>query len=349
MEDIKISVVHYEEWRKVLLAFRNANRSEERNELYFDWRYLRRPNNWQKPVIIVAQTLQGEMIGACSLIPHHFSSSNEQYSFGILGDISVAKTWRGKGVAPQMFRFLSGIYAKKQLRANLVLPNEEASRSLSKANWRTISTMERYVKVINIEKIIRRSLSAIWLTKLIAFPINYILKAISCETYARDVKGYKGAVAVQFDERFDILWNDAEKESMIIGLRNRDYLTWRYKSHPLINYQIFTLTHKASLCGYIVFHYFEDSCYIDDLFYLKKNEHPQYLLTCFLKYIRKTNASNITFHINKNDFFALNLARFGFIKRSDNWRIMIHVDNSHDDPSLLMGDKWFLTAGDKDA
>ncbi len=345
--DINLYIDTYENCRDSFIAFRNANREIARGRTYFDWRYLQRPNG-EKPIIIWAENEAREKIGSLSLIPHYYMIDNRVELVGLLGDISVAKEWRRKGVAKQMFRYLAKTEAVKQLRACLVLPNEAATRPLMKANWRTVSTMTRYVKLINVEKKLERLFGAGWLSRLIAAPINFLLKVASAETYTHDIDGYSGAEVEGFDDRFDDLWNDAKKGGMIVGVRNRQYLTWRHANHPLIHYQIFTLMYHSRLCGYIVYHFSGYTCCIDDLFSIGEPNCQRYLVIYFLNHVRTTHASEVTFNVNTNDLLTFRLYRFGFIKRPDIWRIMIHVDDSRKDPLLQDGCKWFLTARDKD-
>ena len=338
----------YEECKAEFVSFRNANRDTYRDEAYFDWRYLRRPCEL-KPVIIWAETHAGVKIGALSLAPHLYMINNRLSLVGILGDISVAQEWRGKGIAQEMFKYLAETETAKKVGAGFVLSNEAASRPLMKANWRTISTMTRYVKLINVENRLSSSLRTTWLSKPVAFVLNFVLRAMSFETYTGGGHGYKGAVVSGFDERFDALWDSAKKDEMIIGARNKQYLTWRYADHPLVDHQIFTVTRNAQLCGYIVFHCYGNSCHIDDIFPLRdKNRNPQYLLSSFLQYIRTTNVADITLSINRNEFVDFNLLKYGFVKRASNWRIMVNVDSDAKKEMLLNGNIWFLTAGDKD-
>jgi GNAT superfamily N-acetyltransferase len=348
MSDIKLFTANYKDCKNDLIHFRNSNRDTERDEAYFDWRYLRRPNGLD-PIIVWAENGEGRKIGALSLIPHHYMVNNSAALVGVLGDISVAKDWRGKGIAHRMFSYLSETEAVRKLSASLVLPNEAASGPLAKANWQTISTMERHVKFFKVEKKFLQLFRVSWLSKLAAFPFNMLLKVLSLETYAHAVDGYNGMIVSEFDDRFDALWNDAEKEGMCIGTRNKHYLTWRYANHPLIHYRIFTLTHHSMLCGYIIFHYSEDTCYIDDIFFIDKNRYPYYLLVFYLKHIRTTDSSKIIFSMNNNDFFNLKLLKFGFIKRPSNWSSMILIHDIKAEAFLLEGNNWFLTAGDKDA
>lgn len=105
MSNIKLTTARYEECNEELLAFRNANRDMARSPEYFDWRYLKRPCS-AKAIILWASR---EKLGMCSVIPHEYAINDRVDHLGVLGDISVAKEWRGKGVARQMFAQMAGM------------------------------------------------------------------------------------------------------------------------------------------------------------------------------------------------------------------------------------------------
>lgn len=343
---IKFSTSTYEKCKKDFIAFKNANREAERDEKHFDWRYLDRPCEL-KPIIVWAENSDGRKIGALSIVPHHYSIDNKVYPLGILGDISVAKEYRGQGIAKKMFNYLSGLDEIKKLKACIVLPNEDAARPLEKTGWQTVSRLERYIKVLDVKK---RLKGKVFLEALSPF-INSLLKLLSYETFLKEAPGFKGEVIDAFDDRFDELWNSLNKNGMIIGLRNKEYLRWRYQLHPTVKYHIFTFCAHEKLCGYIIFHFDRDTCYIDDILSFKEKEYPTYLLYYFINYLKKNiSPSAIAMRFNESGLSEqLPLTRFGFKRRSDFLRLMVYLDGSESEERFfLKGSKWFVTAGDKD-
>lgn len=349
MTNITLSIVPYEDCKEALISFRNTNRTDERNELYFDWRYLERPNSGQKPIIVWAETEYGEKIGSCSIIPHHFSIDNMVHLIGVLGDISVVKHWRGKGIAQRMFKYLSGSEAVRKFKFCFVLPNEAAARPLAKTGWQIISKIDRYVKVIDVKEKLTSYIKSSWLSSALSIPINFLFKIVSYEIFLKEADGFKAGLVQEFDDAFDDLWNRICKKDMILALRNRDYLTWRYLNQ-INKSQIFILKKKSKLCGYIIFSLQEKICLIDDILCLHDNRNSLYLLYYFLKYIRKNGtAASISLTLKRNSKFSLPLLKFGFIKRPDHQQIMVNICEARANNNFLLnGDNWFLTYGDKD-
>ena len=332
-----------------LLELRNANRDTKRDEIYLDWRYLKRPCQIE-PIIVWAHSNGGEVVGALSLVPHHYSIYNKECTLGVLGDISVVPKWRGKGVAREMFQFLDRLDEVKRLKGCVVLPNKDAAKPLERSGWLYISPIERYVKAINVEYKIRSLLKPKWLSSIVCESFNKLLYIFSAESLLRVPNNYEGEIVSRIDDRFDALWNNFNKREIIIGCRNQAYLRWRYLEHPLIKYSFFTLKNSTNeLLGYIVFHIKGDTVYISDL--LCGNGHAlyAYLLFYFLQFVRNAKqVSKVTIGISKNDLCTFPLRWFGFFNRSDHQEVMISFEKSGQDNILFNKNKWFLTAGDKD-
>src|SRR3972149_2265887 len=125
MTDIKFSATGYEQCRAHFIQFRNANRDADQREAYFDGRKANRPGGPQ-PIIVWAETVEGKRVGSLSLVPHHYLINNAISLVGVLGDISVERAWRGKGIAKRMFGFLAKLEEVRPFAACIVLPNDDA-------------------------------------------------------------------------------------------------------------------------------------------------------------------------------------------------------------------------------
>jgi len=349
MSEIRISAVDYAACRADLLSFRNANRETPRDETYLGWRYERRPNTL-KPIIVFSANGTGRKIGCLSVTPHDYAIGSHTCSIGILGDISVDKDWRGKGIAEGMINYLNGLHAFQNLAAGVVLPNEAAARSLSKCGWQTVTKLRRYVKILNVEATLEGWFGETWLTTRLAALPNYFLQACSAENSLEPSPDYTWKSTDVLDRRLDRLWDECGKSGNVIGIRDHDHLTWRYLSHPLEKYRAFLLLKRSQLCGYVMFHVSEGRCHIDDWLCRDGNSCYVHLLSYFTKYIRKDPAvSSISILINEQHAVRSALRKLGFIKRPDYLRCMVkpHPALSGSDATLNPA-AWFLTAGDKD-
>lgn len=135
-----------------------------------------------------------------------------------------------------------------------------------------------------------------------------------------------------------------------MGLRTAEYLTWRYYQHPLCLYSSFELSDQSGLCGYIIYYQENGKVLINDILCLQRGKYSLYLLSEFIKHVMEMDAiESIVLSVNEKTQKQYPLNKIGFIKRSDNLIFMIpHQDYLPRDSGLSLGDRWYLTIGDKD-
>lgn len=345
--EVTITHVDYNVCIDELIDLRNYNRIEKRNRAYFNWRYINRPHK-SKPQIIIARNQANELIGSVSIIPHHYNVKGESKLFGVVGDISVKKNYRRKGIATKLFNYIREVEFLKDIECLIVLPNTEAEIVLKKTGWQQISSINRYVRVLNFDYYINIK-SKFKIFKNVFLTISNKFSNLICiQRKLAEIYSYK--ITDKLSSDFDNLWFAFDKSNFVGGLRNRSYLQWRYLDHPLIKYQIFCMYKKNTFCGYIVFHDDNKTVKIDDFFCADFKTDLRYLLGSFIEYtIKNINANNIYLRTNNNDFLVHNPIVFGFIKRKDkqNFLLFSFSDKTINE-SLKNSKLWFLTSGDKD-
>ena len=337
--NIDFIALPYEKCKNDLAAFRNKNRSDGRDSRYFEWRYLLRPSG-KEPVIVWAIDKGGAPAGSLSLIPHEYFVNGQSRFLGVLGDISVSESMRGKGIAGRMLECLHGLKQVSDLGGCMVLPNEEASRPLLKAGWVKKSCLERHVKPLDISGRIRKKAGG-FIAGISAPPLNLILRMK--EAAIRVPAGYKTACATGFDERFDEIWRRLPKEGVIAGKRDMAYLSWRFADHPIEKFSVFLLSEGAKPSGYIVYKTDEDTIKVYDLLCPASGVEADYLVSSFLKFARSLAAASVTVRASNIALKGFDLKKFGFIKRPDAQDLMARCGS--EGPAW---NSWHITAGDKD-
>ena len=348
-DEVQLSAATYQQCKADLMRVRNANRDVARDERYFDWRYLGRPGA-RPPIIVQARDGGGEMIGSLSLIPHGYWIGDAMASVGLLGDISVASAWRGKSIAQKMFQFLSGVEAVRELRCCVVLPNEPAARPLEKTGWVNVSRLNRHIRVVSIERMLRRRSCPPWFARFlsaVATPVYEWRYSVPAPAAGRS---YEAAVVDAVDAGFDGLWEDLDKTGMVIACRDRAHLEWRFAAHPVRQYRFFVLRRGNELHGYVAFHVQDDHCYIDDVLCRRDAGLAAYLLHAFVENQHETGAATtIAVQINENFVSKTSLRRIGFVRRQDFQRVMMKPREDGDVAREFLNSRdWFMTIGDKD-
>jgi hypothetical protein len=347
--EVELSVSAYQQCKHDLIKVRNANRDIARDESYFDWRYLGRPGG-RSPVIVLARNGKQEVVGALSLIPHSYWIDNGIAAVGLLGDISVTKEWRGRNIAQQMFHFLSELEVVKKLRCCVVLPNVPAARPLEKAGWSNVSSLNRYIRIVSIERQLLRRSCPRWLATMLSFVVTPSYERIFSVSGPGRADTYESAIIGEIDNRFNGLWENLNKKGMVIACRDSDHLGWRFARHPLRKYRFFILQRGGELHGYVAFYTQGDSCYIEDVLCRDELGLPAYLLHAFVTSQRIVDTiTTITVQINLNFVSKVSLGRIGFSMRSDFQQVMVMPRaDTIDDLAFLGSRNWFMTIGDKD-
>jgi GNAT superfamily N-acetyltransferase len=348
MHDIHFQVLPYADCAREVLEFRNANRDVARDQAYFEWRYVRRPCR-QRAMVVWATDGAGRQVAAASVIPHDFYFLDGVYPLGVLGDISVAPAFRGRGIATRLLGFLRQEPAFGALRACVVLPNEEVSGALQRCGWRDATAVVRLVKIIAIAPRLEASLGR-WATVAgIPRAFDHLARYASLEGWvARCSSPYRAVEARQFDAGFDDLWNLVPKQGRVLAVRNRQYLQWRYGEHPLVPYRIFEIRREDRLRAYAVFHVTAEAVEIDD-FLAADAAAGFWLVRELLAHVRRERlAANVHARYNISGFLAVPWRRFGFFPRRDSHRVMLGFPGHGAPGAFPPQASWFVTAGDKD-
>lgn len=346
MNSIRFSAIPYEHCKGDFITFRNANREDIRDEQYFEWRFQNRPSG-KGSLIVWAEDAKSGKIGSISVTPHHYSLDNRSVLVGIVGDISVAKEWRGKGIARQMLIYLKGLREFKELEACVVIPNDDAARPLEKEGWKTVSRIERYIRILNPEVSIRKRLAGKPFANVILKTVEKLIDLTTKKTLDEDSSGYRYEFSDHFVNSFNSLWDGMDRRGLIIGRRDRKYLTWRYQNHPVDKFRIFTISGKNKLLGYIVSQIEGEGCQIFDIVSTGRDSFYM-MLNSFISHLRSDKTlTSVSLRLSDQAARGLPLKRSLFLKRSDYLRFMVYSASQH---SRFTSEeaRWYLTLGDKD-
>lgn len=348
LTEVELSASSYQQSKPDVMKMRNANRDDARDESYLDWRYLGRPGG-RSPIIVLARDGGGGIIGALSLIPHSYWIDDAMTAVGLLGDISVASEWRGRSIAQKMFGFLSGLEAVRELRCCVVLPNEPAARPLEKTGWSNVSRLNRYVRVVSIERSLCKHSFPSWLARVLSAGVTPAYEWMYSVPAPARGQAYESTVLERVDHRFDSLWENLDKKGMIIACRDSGHLAWRFARHPIHKYRFFVLQRGGEVYGYVAFHTQGDRCYIDDVLCRHVAGLPANLLHAFAANQRDAGvATSIAVQINENFVSTASLRQIGFVRRRDSQRVMVKPRDDGAEREFLNSRDWFMTIGDKD-
>lgn len=322
-----------------VLTIRNRNRDYDATIEYLNWRYTGLKSE-KEPVIFFVKKFQN-IVGMASIIYRSYRIKGQKIEVPILGDISIDKDLRGKGVAGLLFIHINKFLNENNIPFAFVLPNIAAKKSLLKECWKTQEELVRYVFFLNPKRALKKSQNNAFIGEVCRFA-SYLIRFY---LYLRCCNDIEMRSAYRFGNRFDRLWLQIHKLSLITKERSAKYLTWRYLEHPFDPFQIYEFYQINQFIGYIVAKYTkeEDSISIYEVFARNENDLASMLRYFLYKCSHPGKIHSVRITLNKQNPYHSILRKTLFIKRpTDN------VFQTYGLSEDLSESKWLITTGDKD-
>jgi len=220
---------------------------------YFTWEYQKNPAG--KALIQLAKS-QGELIGQYVLMPLRFRLRGKEMLGSIALNTLTRSDHRGQGVHVLLAEEAFDECARLGIAFSYGSPNEKAYRgTVTKMAFADIGKMVLMVKVQGIKQLLpavfrRQPLKLV--LNLFSPLISLLLKVVF---FARPVKPCPGLnirSTAEIDRRFDDLWARAQGQFINAGIRDAEYLRWRYLDKPGEPYKILVAEEPGRLAGYVV-------------------------------------------------------------------------------------------------
>jgi hypothetical protein len=166
-------------------------------------------------------------------------------------------------------------------------------------------------------------------------------------------KREKGEIEIEkvdkLDDQFDSFWQKASSLFPIMGIRNRNYLTWRYLQHPTRNYAIYRAKKSGEMKGYIVLRNVDllnfKSAVIVDLLAMDEGT-LSLLVEKGIQRSREEGINLLGFMVPRGHFYYKILRRNGFLPSLKTFTFLIYP---HSDREIVLSpEKWYVTWGDTD-
>jgi GNAT superfamily N-acetyltransferase len=261
VSEVTFRTLPFAQCADTVAAFRNSQREAQRDAAYFDWRYVARPSGLPAHVTLGFDAA-GQAVAAASLIPHDFLVANTAVKAGMIGDVSVAASMRGRGLAAQLITRLRDDAFARGLDACFVLPNKELTGALTRSGFAHAGSILRAIRLLGIRGRLQRKLGAVG--GLAGALFDGVLRTVANLKDGTLPAGFATATPAGFDARYDALWARVNKADLGIARRDAAWLRWRFTSKPGGRYRIFEISRGAELAGYVVHHREEDLVYVDD-------------------------------------------------------------------------------------
>ncbi len=325
-------------------------REEERDKLdsrFWQWEFMEGPDG--KAFIYIVED-RNKIIGHFADIPRRFSVEGEVVLGTLSLDLMVHPDYWRRGIFAALGRYgAEKVKQEKGLFLTAFPIRLETILGLKKIGWKEVAKLPVLVYPIRFKGILNR---------YVHFPplgllIGGIARFFYFLLYGLEMRKETGGIEIDqvrsLDESFDHLWQKASYLHPLMGIRDRDYLNWRYLQHPTRNYVIYRAKENGEMRGYIILRKVDllkfNSAVIVDLLALDEAILSA-LVERGIQHSHQEGADLLGVMLPEGHFYYKLLRRKGFLPSLKSFLFMIY---SHSDKGIfLCSEKWYVNWGDTD-
>ena len=225
---------------------------EGRAESKLQWYYRRNPEGLPQALFLRCDGAARE-VGVASMAPRRMQLGARSLVAGCLVDFVVEPEHRNFFPALLLQRNMLA-HARAGHAVVYGTPNPQSEAVVKRAGYRCIGHLVRRVRVLRSSVYLSRFLPE-WLSRGVGAAIDGAMQAKAALAALGD-SGFACEWRDRPGEDFDALWERVARSGVLIGVRDRAFLTWRFVDGPLDKHRFFVVRAKADrrLLGYAVCH-----------------------------------------------------------------------------------------------
>ena len=333
--------------RDVIIALWASNLGQpERRRDKFDWFYLRNPGG--RPTVVLARSPVGSLhsVGVLGLGPRQMQIDGERINAGLMADFGVSAEHRTLYPAMLLQTTLRDL-CLPGLGLMFGFPNPKSEPVVRRLGYSVVGRLVRYVRVLRsadylpvaIPQVVRQGLGA---------SADWWRHTLRLQLCRRKLKGLLVQWQEQPDSRFDDLWQTQIGQPMLIGVRDRAFLAWRFEQKPWRQSRFLTLQRPdGSLVAYAVCEIAGKVLHIRDV--LTDPSLPnslELILWAVFRHARKNGQSSVSFEFLGPESMRKTLLDQGMVPREYS-NVLATTLSSSKERALLTRD-WYVTFADQD-
>lgn len=325
----------------------NRERQEFPYEKRHDWLYFNNPYGLATAWIIWDDKNEYPA-GFTAVYPRKMLLKGTEYTCWNCGDFSIEKKYRALGVAIQLRKEAKRHVDEGHIPFLYAHPNNQMVHIHLRVQHKEIAHMKRYVLPIRVSNYLKGhqfgKVAGLALDPLVAGMIKF-------KFHKRGEYENLPQEKMEFNEQYRVLTEEINAVYPVLGLRDENYLTWKFKDHPIYNYELFNYYEKGKLVGYILYYEKSQTLNMTEFVCIPDRRVQQHLLSTFINFCvrTKTNVCRISTVTQEYNPVIPVLKHNGFRFRDDATSSVIAYSA---DPQLKTvvedGRKWFMNVGDRD-
>jgi GNAT superfamily N-acetyltransferase len=306
----------------------------------FRWLYLRNPEGHAR-VWAATDSHTGRIIGVAAAFPRRAYYHGNEVRGYILGDFCVDASQRSVGLALELQRACLEGLSNGGTVFVFDFPSRAMSAIYKRLRIEVNGALIRYAKPLRSDRKLFAAIPFPPVARVLSAAVNVGLRLGHKRVRITD----RWIIAAEEGPYGDEFTQAARQWSSRTGIcvaRTAEYLNWRYREHPLQQYEMLTARQGSRLCGYLIQHSLGEDYSIADLF-AEDDETRCALLGQAVRTARRRRIHTLSIPWLAAHPGTLLLENCGFRPRESSPVVLLPLPIQR---QTSPGEDWFLTSGD---
>lgn len=336
--------------RETLIRLLDENRDYTVTDNRYEWLYLNNPAG-RACAWLLKDAEKSSFVGASAAIPRRMWVNGEIMDCFVLSDFSIDPNYRTLGPAVKLNRASVDPVLSGSTPFAYDFPSEKMAVVHRWIKARLLGTAVRMVKPLRVEPFLSKKTGLPLLPKLAGLAGDFLLLHRLSLTMDKGYTAECHEVGIEtFNDDFSRLDHELGPQFPVCGVRDREYLVWRYAQNPLRRYHVVGLKKDGQHAGHGIFSLNEQrritvyDMYAGKDLFVRKN-----LVRGLVRAGVELKADALEVVLFDKDPWMGLLEEFRFSKRSEQAQVFVFIPEK----SRLAGivdnpGNWHLFQGDRD-
>ncbi|MCS7077275.1 MAG: GNAT family N-acetyltransferase [Bacteroidia bacterium] len=222
---------------KQILQETQSHKASVMCEDFWNWQYVHTPGNHS---CVYVTKMNDRIVGYYHVPIYEGKIAGQNALIAMIQDVAISPTVRGKGIFTQLATFANQDIDAQPIAACYTFPNHKSIHTFLKYNnYTIIDVLKTYLILVDAKVLLRKKVKIPLLSGIMGYPVNLLFRL----PRVQDKDGI--AEIDEFDASVEKLYHTYLQRYSNYVLRDKRYLTWRYKNRPHSTY--FTIGYYEAL------------------------------------------------------------------------------------------------------
>lgn len=275
--------------RLLTAGFSELSQSEAREKV--ESQYISNPSGIAHCLVMDGEQA-GALVGMQALVSRTFVAGDVDLKPCSIADFVVLPEHRSLGPALRLLKH-SIQHGRQHFDFLFGFPNDVAGRVFAYAGLKPIGRVVRYVRLLRSSRLLSSR------TAKLPRPLaRMLLAAVDGWLRLRSIHGRDNSVSWsapnEFGDVLDELWTLSDRSDLLLGVRSREQLAWRFKSNRDARIALCRRRNGDAVVGYIIWVRGKHAIRILDFFCVRPMHDIGTLLAGFIRHVHVEGADSVS-------------------------------------------------------